>query len=88
MNYEFSSFVELLMFPFDIFWGMRGEKSGNVLVLLFMVLWVPIFAMLCKRAVLLLWHASLFLGLRHVGDFFSLFFHFAWWSSLPFLVTL
>jgi hypothetical protein len=34
-----------------------------------MVLWVLIFAMLCKRAMLMLWHAFLFLGLRHVGFF-------------------
>jgi hypothetical protein len=40
-----------------------------------MVLWrVPIFAMLCKGAVLMLWPASLFLGLIPVGlsPFFSL----------------
>jgi hypothetical protein len=37
---------------------------------LFMALWVPISATLFKRAVLVLWHAFLFLGLR----FFPLFF--------------
>jgi hypothetical protein len=35
-----------------------------------MALWVPIFATLFRRAVLMLWHAFLFLGLR----FFPLFF--------------
>jgi hypothetical protein len=37
-----------------------------------MVPWVHIFAMLCKRAMSILWHAFMFLGLRHV-DFFLLF---------------
>jgi hypothetical protein len=37
--------------------------------MLFMMLWVPIFAMLSKRAVPMLWHASLFLGLKLVGVF-------------------
>jgi hypothetical protein len=64
------SFVELLLFPFGVFGGMCGESSCNVFLLLFMVLWVPISAMLCKSAVLMMWHAFLFLGLR----FFSLFF--------------
>jgi hypothetical protein len=36
-------------------------------LLLFMVLWVPIFAMLCRREVPMLWHASLFLGLMPFG---------------------
>jgi hypothetical protein len=49
---------------------MCGESSCNVFLVLFMVPWVPISAMLCKRAVLTLWHAFLFLGLR----FFPLFF--------------
>jgi hypothetical protein len=31
---------------------------------LFMVLWVPISVTLCMKAVLMLWHAFLFLGLR------------------------
>jgi hypothetical protein len=38
-------------------------------LLLFKALWVPISATLCRRAVLTLWHAFLFLGLR----FFPLF---------------
>jgi hypothetical protein len=37
---------------------------------MFAALWVPISAMLFRRAVLTLWHALLFLGLR----FFPLFF--------------
>jgi hypothetical protein len=32
-----------------------------------MVLWVPIFATLYKRVVLMLWHDLLFLGPRSVG---------------------
>jgi hypothetical protein len=40
-----TAFVDLLMFPFDGFWGMMcGHKSCNVFLLLFMVLWVLIFA--------------------------------------------
>jgi len=42
----------------------------NAFLLLFIALWVPISAMLFRRAVLVLWHAFLFLGLR----FFPLFF--------------
>jgi hypothetical protein len=59
------SFVDLLLFPFDDFWEMCGESSCNVFLLLFVVLWVPIFATLCRRAVLMVWHAFLFLGLRY-----------------------
>jgi hypothetical protein len=62
-------FVELL-FLFGVFWGMCGESSCNVFLLLFMVLWVPIFVTLCRRAVLMLWHAFLFLGLRFSPLFF------------------
>jgi hypothetical protein len=62
------------LFPFDGFWGMRGENSCNVFLLLFMVLWVLTFPTLCKRAVLMLWHAFLFLGLRPVGFFLLLSF--------------
>jgi hypothetical protein len=32
-------------------------------LLVLMALWVPILATLCKRAVLMLWHAVMFLGL-------------------------
>jgi predicted membrane protein len=74
--------VELLMFLFGVFRGMCGESSCNVFLLFVMVLWVNITAMLCKRAVLMLWHAFLFLGLR-----FSLFFLFAWWLMLLFSCT-
>jgi hypothetical protein len=56
--------------PFRSFWGMCGDSSCNVFLLLFMVLWVPISAMLCRRAVLMLWHAFLFLGLRFFPFFF------------------
>jgi hypothetical protein len=62
-------FVGPLLLPFDGFWGMWGENSCNVFLLLFMVLWVHIFATLCRRAVLMLWRAFLCLGLRPVGFF-------------------
>jgi predicted membrane protein len=47
-----------------------------------MALWVPISATLFRRAVLMLWHAFLFLGLL----FFPSFLLFAWWPPLLFLV--
>jgi hypothetical protein len=72
------SFVELLVFLYGVFWGMCGESSCNVFLLLFMALWVPISAMLCMRAVLMMWHAFLFLGLTFVR--FSSY--FAWWLML------
>jgi hypothetical protein len=50
------------MFHFGVFEEMCGESSCNVFLLLFRVLWVPISAMLCKRAVLMLWHAFMFLS--------------------------
>jgi hypothetical protein len=53
---------------------MYGENSCNVFLLLFMVFWVAIFAMLCRRTVPMLWYVSLFLGLWPVGFFSSLFF--------------
>jgi hypothetical protein len=58
------------MFRFGFFGGMCDVNSCNVFLLLFMALWVPISAALFRRAVLMLWHAFLFLGLR----FFPLFF--------------
>jgi hypothetical protein len=67
-------FVDLLLFLFGVLGGMCGESSCNVFLLLFMFLGVPISAMLCRRAVLMLWHAFLILGLR----FFPLLF-FPWW---------
>jgi hypothetical protein len=74
------SFVELLMFLFGVFGGMCGENLCNVFLLLFMVFWVPIiFVTICTRALLMLWHAFLFLGLRlfHVSSVYlvkSIFF--------------
>jgi hypothetical protein len=56
--------------PFQRFWEMCDVNSCNVFMLLFMVLWVPIFATLFRRAVLTLRHAFMFPGLR----FFPLFF--------------
>jgi hypothetical protein len=59
------------MFLSGVFGGMCDVNSCNVFLLLFMaLLWVPISATLFRRAVLTLWHAFLFLGLR----FFSLLF--------------
>jgi len=76
-------FVDLLLFRFGVFWGMCDENSCNVFLLLFMALWVLISATLFRKAVLMLWHAFLFLGLR----FFLPFFLFlAWWPPLLFLV--
>jgi hypothetical protein len=66
------SFVDLLIFPFDVFGGMCGDNSYNVFMVLFTVLWVPIFATPCMKAMLMLWHAFVFLGLRHVSFSFSL----------------
>jgi hypothetical protein len=60
------------MFLFDVLLGRCGENSCNVFVLLFMVLWVPISATLCMRAMLMLWHAFMFLGLRFPPLFFFL----------------
>jgi hypothetical protein len=44
--------------------GICGDSSCNVFLLLFMVPWVPISVTLCMKAVLVLWHAFLFIGLR------------------------
>jgi hypothetical protein len=57
-------------FLFGVLGGMCGDNSCNVFLLLFMVLWLPIFATLCMRALLMLWHAFMLLGFR----FFPLFF--------------
>jgi hypothetical protein len=51
------------------FWGMCDVSSCNVVLLLFMVLWVPISETLCRRAVMTLWHAFMFLGLRFIPVF-------------------
>jgi hypothetical protein len=61
-----------LLFIFGIFGGNCGESPCNVFLLLFMVLWVPISAMLCGMALLMLWHAFMFLGLRSFSLFFFL----------------
>jgi hypothetical protein len=63
---------------------MRREFFRRLLML-FMVLWVLAFAMLCIRVVMmLLWHALMLLRIKHFG--FSLPFHFVWWLPLLFLV--
>jgi hypothetical protein len=56
--------------PFQYCGYLGAESSCNVFLQLFMALWVPISTMLCRRAVLMLWHAVLFLGLK---GFLSLF---------------
>jgi hypothetical protein len=64
-------FVRRSHVPFRRFLG--GCVASNVVRLLFMVL----IATLCRRAVSMLWHAFMFLGLsRHVGYIFSLLFPF------------
>jgi hypothetical protein len=63
-------FVDLLVFLFGVFGGMCDVNSSNVLLLLFMALWVHISATLFTRAVLTLWHAFLFLGLSKVCPLF------------------
>jgi uncharacterized membrane protein len=51
-------------------WNHQAQQKKEkittqiVCLLLCMVLWVPFSAMLWRRAVLVLWHAFLFLGLR------------------------
>jgi hypothetical protein len=61
------------MFLFGVFGGGVGDvNSCNVFLLLFTGLWVPISATLFKRAILLLWHAIMFLGLRFSPLFFFL----------------
>jgi hypothetical protein len=67
-----TSFVELLKFLFGVFGGIYGENSCNVFLLLFMVFWVAIIATFSWRAVLALWHAFLFLGLRFFPPSFFL----------------
>jgi hypothetical protein len=54
--------------PFRRFWGMCGDNSCNSFRLLFMVLWV----LICMRAVLMLRHSFMFLGLRFLPPFFFL----------------
>jgi hypothetical protein len=43
---------------------MCDVNSCDVFQLLFMAQWVPIFATLSRRAVLTMWQAFMFLGLR------------------------
>jgi hypothetical protein len=60
------------MFCFGVFWGMCDVNSCKVFLLLFMAFWALISATLFRRAVLVLWHAFLFLGLRFSSFFFLL----------------
>jgi hypothetical protein len=63
------------------------REFTQLLLLLCMVVWVPIFATLCMRAEFMLWYAFLFPGLRHVGFFFPSF-SFSLVVSTPFLVRM
>jgi hypothetical protein len=65
-------FVDLLMFLLGVVYGMCDVNSCNVVLMLFMALWVPISTTHFRRAVLTLWHAFLFLGLRFFPFFFFL----------------
>jgi hypothetical protein len=65
LNVLMQHFVRRTTFVlFGAFWGMCDGNSCNVFRLLVMALWAPISATLFKRAVMTLWHAFLFLGLR------------------------
>jgi hypothetical protein len=75
-------FVRRITFvPFRRFWGICDVNSRNVFPLLFMVLWAPISATLCMKAMLMLWHAFMFLELR----FFPLLFFYLVASTAFFL---
>jgi hypothetical protein len=76
--------LALLLYLSGVFGGVYCKNSCNAFLLLFMVLWVPATVTLCRRAVLMLWLAFMFLGLR----FFPLLFFLFWWSPLPFLVRI
>jgi hypothetical protein len=54
--------------PFQRILGMCGVITFDVFLILLMALWVLIFATLYKRALLMLWHAFMFLG-RRLVDF-------------------
>jgi hypothetical protein len=54
----------MLLFHLDVLGKMCGENSCNVFLPFFMVLWGPVFATLCMRAVLMMWDAFLFLVLK------------------------
>jgi hypothetical protein len=76
---RYASYVRLQHFvrrttyvPFRRFFGVCDVNSCNVFLLLFMVLWVRISATLCRRAVLTMWHAFMFLGLSFSPFFFFL----------------
>jgi hypothetical protein len=58
--------------PFRRFRGDVRREFMQRLLLLFMELWVPTSATFFRRAVLTLWHAFLFLGLRVFPLFFFL----------------
>jgi hypothetical protein len=64
------NFVRRTTFPFLRLLG--DESLCNVFLLLFMVIWVPIFATPFRSAVLMLWHAFLFLELMFFPPFFFL----------------
>jgi hypothetical protein len=57
---------------FSAFWGGYAARIYATSFCCFMALWVPTSKTLCRRAVLTLWHAFLFLGLRVFSLFFFL----------------
>jgi hypothetical protein len=65
--------VKKLLSNFDVFGGMSGQNFCTVFMLLFIVLWVHVFVMLCMMAVRkLMCHSSLFPGLGLGGGGFLL----------------
>jgi hypothetical protein len=64
-----STYVPFLLNSRQFLGDMRREFMPRLYAAFHMVLWVAISAMLCKRAVPMLWHAFMFFGLWHVGVF-------------------
>jgi hypothetical protein len=53
-----------------------------------MLLWIPILAMLCRRAVPMLWHASSASGSGQLEIYTPFFPYFAdWWFPLLFTIV-
>jgi hypothetical protein len=62
-TYHFVRLTTYVSFRYLYFGGCAARVHANVFMI-FVVLWVPISAMPCRRAVLVLRHAFLFLGLK------------------------
>jgi hypothetical protein len=56
--------------PFRRFLGDVRREFMQRFLMLFILLWDPVSATLCRRAVQIFWHAFLFLGLRFFPPFF------------------